>query len=124
MHNARAACTCRILYDHSFRRGLGDVGRVDERRDRGVWRHQVVHDLNGFCDQVHIEDRNACDVAVGVCEVCDETNFDWVGTDKKTIGIVWVAALAAKAPGVLAPTTITATSRRTKSAANAGSRSL
>ena len=43
---------------------------------------------------------------------------------KKTIGIVWVAALAASAPGVLPTTAITATSRRTKSIASAGSRSL
>jgi hypothetical protein len=41
-----------------------------------------------------------------------------------TIGIVVVAALAASADGVLAGVAITATRRRTRSAANSGSRAL
>jgi hypothetical protein len=41
----------------------------------------------------------------------------------KTIGIVEVAALAAIAAGVLPGVTMTSTRRRTRSAANSGSRS-
>jgi hypothetical protein len=74
---------CCIIYDPSFSRSLRDVGRVDEHRNNGGWRHQVVHQLKAFCDQLHINNRNACDVATGPCEAWDETNFDWVGTDLK-----------------------------------------
>ena len=74
-----------------------------------------MHQLKVFCDQLYGKDRNACDVAARSCEAIDEANFDWVGTDKKTIGIVWVTVLAASAPGVLAPTTTMTTPRRTKS---------
>jgi hypothetical protein len=102
---------CHILYDSSFSRALGSIGGVDEYRDRGGWRHQVVHQLKAFCEQINSEDRDACDVAAGMGEARDETDLDWIGTNKNTIGIICVAALAASAPGVLAPTTITATSR-------------
>jgi hypothetical protein len=49
----------------------------------------------------------------------------WTGSppEAKTIGIVEVAVLAARAAGVLPSAAITATRRRTRSAANSGSRS-
>ena len=53
-HDARVENTCRILYDHSFSRGLGDVAWVDEQRNRGGWGHQVAHQLKAFCDQLHV----------------------------------------------------------------------
>ncbi len=108
-HHARAEDTCRILYGPFFSRGLGDVARIDEHRDRGGWRHQALHQLKAFFDQLHVEVCNPRDVAAGLCEARDETNFNRVGTHKKTIGTVSVTALAANAPGVLPPTTIMAT---------------
>src|SRR5215813_10606127 len=47
-HQARAEGTCRVLYGRPFRRGLGDVSRVDEDRDRRSRRHQAVHQLKAF----------------------------------------------------------------------------
>jgi hypothetical protein len=47
-HDARTEGTCRILYGRLFSRGLGDIGRVDEHRDRGSRRHQAVHQLKAF----------------------------------------------------------------------------
>src|SRR4029453_17673109 len=42
-HHARAEGTCRVLYGRPFSGCLGDVGRVDEDRDRRTRRHQAVH---------------------------------------------------------------------------------
>ena len=119
-HDARAEDTCRVLYIPYFGRGLGDVGRVEERRNRSGWRHQVVHQLKAFCDQLHGEDRNACDVAAGSCEASDEANFDWVGTDKKNDRNCLGRRLSGQGSWCASPYD----PRRTKSAANAGSRSL
>jgi hypothetical protein len=47
-HHARAKGTCRVLYGRPFSRCLGDVGRVDEDRDRRTRRHQAVHQLKAF----------------------------------------------------------------------------
>src|SRR5262249_16709757 len=47
-HQSRAEGTCRVLYGRPFRRGLGDVSRVDEDRDRRSRRHQAVHQLKAF----------------------------------------------------------------------------
>ena len=82
-HSARTENTCHILYDPPFSRGLRDVGRVDEHCNRGGWGYQAVHQLKALCDQLHIEDRNACDVAAWPIETSDETKFDRVGTDQK-----------------------------------------
>jgi hypothetical protein len=84
----RVKGACHIVYDASFGRALGNVGRVDEHRDRGERRHQAMHQLKAFCDQFNDEGRNAGDIAAGMGEACDEPNVDWVRTDKKTIGIV------------------------------------
>ena len=80
-----------------------------------------MHQLKAFFEQFNSKDRDPCDVAAGMGEARDETALDWIGTDKK---YDWNYLRAASVPGVLAPTTITATSRRTKSAASAGNRSL
>jgi hypothetical protein len=45
-----------------------------------------VHQLKAFCYQLHIEDRNACDVAARSIEARDETQLHRVGTDQKNYG--------------------------------------
>ena len=65
----------------------------------------------------------ARDVAARPVEAGDETELDRVAAFSNTIGIVVVAAFAASAAGVPVAA-ITATWRRTRSAANAGNRSV
>jgi hypothetical protein len=81
--DARSKRTCRSLHGLSFGLGLQFIGRVEQDRNRGGRRHQVVHQLQALCDQFNVEDRDAGDVAVRPVHAGDETNLDRVGTDQK-----------------------------------------
>jgi hypothetical protein len=50
-HEARVKDTCRILYNHSFSCGLQGV-RINEYRNRGASRHELMCQLKAFCDQL------------------------------------------------------------------------
>jgi hypothetical protein len=51
----------------------------------------------------------ACDIAARPVEVGDKPNFDWVGSYVENVGIVLVAAFAARAAGVLPSAAMTFT---------------
>jgi hypothetical protein len=47
-NKARVEGTCGVLYGRLFSRGLRNVGRVDEDRNRRSRRHQAVRQLKAF----------------------------------------------------------------------------
>ena len=98
------------------------IGRVDEHGHRGRRGDQFVQHLEPFGSQLHAQGGHAREVAARPAEAGDKSQRDGVGYFPNTIGIVVVAAFAANAEG-RPPATITATRRRTRSAANAGNRS-
>ena len=79
-----------------------------------------MQQLQALSLQRRAELANACDIAARSIKAGNEAQLDRSMPPEKTIGSVEVAALAARAAGG-ALATITATGRRTNSAASAGS---
>jgi hypothetical protein len=100
--------------------GIGTI-RVDEHRNASGCGDKLTHKFQPLCSQLSIEEIYSRQVAPGRVRLETRPPFTGSSAKRKTMGIVLVAALAASAP--FASVAITATWRRTKSAASSGSRS-
>src|SRR5262249_48860284 len=93
------------------------IARIDQHRDTNRSRHEPK------CSATNAQKKKLMPVALpaGRARVATRPSLNGSSTTKKTMGIVVVAALANAAAGPFA--TITATCRRTRSAANPARRS-
>ena len=78
--------------------------------------------LEPLRDEFTHQKGHACDVASRPAEAADESELNRIASHREQIGMVVVAALAARTEGVVVAT-ITSHLRCTNSAANAGRRS-
>jgi len=98
-----------------------ETGGVQEHTDQRGRRNQLVQESQPFAFHLADEHVHTGDVAIQSIEAGDQPILDRVSAGGKTIGISVVAALAAKMEFNPPVETITATCRRTRSAASAGS---
>ena len=92
------------------------VGVYEHGYGGGFW-YERVQDLQTFCFQLLIEGNDTRDVAARSIEARDKSEPDGSSPVTNTIGIVEVAALAARMAGTAPTAAINATGRRTSSAA-------
>ena len=85
------------------------VGWVDENRKDGCSWQQLVQQLQALWSNFDVQVEYPGDVATRTIEADNESSCDRVGRDAEQIGIVVVAAFAAKAEGVPPAATITVT---------------
>ena len=104
-----------------FRLVLGTrIGWVQKHTDYLGRGYQVVQQTHSLSHQLGIELGYARGVATGPVQARREAKLDRISGRLKTIGMIVVAALAARAAVVLVAT-ITLTCRRTRSCATPGS---
>ena len=109
---------------HVLDSGVGQrsVGS-DERDETGRLRRQLTQQSEPLRGELHVEVLTPVALPPGRLRLATRPSATGSEAVLKTIGMLEVAALAASAPAVLSSTTITATCRRTRSAANSGIRS-
>src|SRR5215831_11410358 len=108
------------FYVLQCRLGSRGIGRIDQHGNAGSPRHQLSQQFQPLCRQLNYEKIDPRQVATRPGEARDKTMSDRVVPDDEHDG---VAALAANAEAVPPVAAITATPRRTRSAARLGSRS-
>src|SRR5262249_10875831 len=99
------------------------IGRVGEQSNTSGCGHQLAQESEPLCYQPTYEKIDTGRVAAWPGKLGDKAELDRIVGNCEAMGIVVVAALAAKAEGVPPVTAMTATCRRTNWAASAGSRS-
>ena len=113
LHSERAS----RAFAHLLRAGMG---RLDEQRYAQRLRHQLAQKAQSLCRHFHGQGGDSRGIAARSIEARYEAQFDrWV-RDQKVDRKVEVAALAATSAAVLDSVAITATCRRTRSAASSG----
>src|SRR5262249_47351571 len=110
---------------HVSQRGLcrRGIARIDEHGNTNCCGHQLAQEFQPLCRQLRGEKIDPRQVAAWPGEAGDKTEHDRVLGDGEDDGIVVVATFAANATAGPPVAAITATRRRTRSAASAGSRS-
>src|SRR5262249_29755883 len=98
-------------------------GRIDEDGNASRSGHQLVQQFQPLCYQLGAEKIDPCEVASRPGETVDQTKSDGVLVDGEDDGDRRGSALAANAEGGPPVVAITATRRRTRSAASSGRRS-
>ena len=110
----------RALYLSNLLRSDRSFGVDNKRNQLGVG-HHLAQQLKALRWQLGNEYGDAGGIAIRPIEAFNEAEFDRVGSNPEDDGNVVVAAFAAS-PQAVSVATSTATSRRTRSAASAGSR--
>ena len=98
--------------------------RVDEHSDTSDSGHQLTQKFQPLRSHLRRQKIDACDVSPGRARLATRPSLTGSSATTKMIGIVMVAALAADAARMPPSVTITATRRRTSSAAISGSQSI
>ena len=98
---------------------------IDEQGKALCLRQEFVQEPEPLRSEFRVDKADTCDVASRPVQAGNETRFDWVAAyaedDRNLVAVAALAAATAKVPPAA---WIAATSRRTNSAARAGSRSL
>ena len=116
-HGARSRC-------HISQRGLGMAHcRVDEHGNASGSGHQLAQEFQPLCRQLSSENIDACQVAARPGKAGDKTKLDRVFADVEDDGDRRGCRLGRQRRRGIPAAAITATRRRTSSAASAGSRS-
>ena len=110
---------------HVSQRGLGNrsIGRIDEHGHASGCGHQLTQEVQPLCRQLTIEKIDPCQVAARPGEAGDKTKPDRVFVDDEDDGDRRGCRLGRQRQTLPPVAAITATCRRTNSAASAGSRS-
>ena len=110
---------------HVSQRGLGirSIGRIDEHGNASGCGHQLAQEFQPLCGQLATEKIDPCQVAARPGEAGDKTKPDRVFADDEDDGDRRGCRLGRERRNVPVAA-ITATCRRTNSAASAGSRSI
>ena len=110
---------------HVSQRGLGSrsIGRIDEHGNTSGSGHQLTQELQPLCRQLAREKIDPCQVAARPGEAGDKTEPDRVFGDDEDDGDRRGCRLGRERRARLPVAAITATCRRTSSAASSGSRS-
>src|SRR5262249_24166698 len=108
-----------------FQRDLRNPGivRIDEYRHPRGYGYQVMQEFQALCRQLLGVEIDPRQIAPGRARLATRPSPTGSWATMKTVGIVVVAALAANVTVGPPDATITATCRRTSSAASTGSRS-
>ena len=111
---------------HVSQRGLGSrgIGRIDEHGHTSGSGHQLAQQLQPLCRQLGIEKIDPCQVAARPGEAGDKTKPDRVFADDEDDGDRRGCRLGRERRSAPPVAAITATCRRTSSAASSGSRSI